>query len=39
MNTGINGFYKGVVNFSIFFILSRATFFGVYDSLKVKTTN
>lgn len=39
MSTGISGFYKGIVNFSLGLILFRGTYFGVYDSLKVKTNN
>lgn len=39
IDTGISGFYKGVVIFSIGLIMFRGTYFGVYDSLKVKTNN
>jgi solute carrier family 25 (adenine nucleotide translocator) protein 4/5/6/31 len=34
---GVGGFYKGAFIFSLGLILFRGTYFGLYDSLKVKT--
>jgi len=36
-STGIRGFYKGALNFTLGLIIFRGTYFGVYDTLKVKT--
>ncbi len=36
---GISGFYRGALIFSVGLIIFRGTYFGVYDSLKVKTND
>lgn len=36
---GATGFYKGAPIFSLGLILFRGTYFGVYDTLKVKTND
>lgn len=36
---GVGGFYRGALNFTFGLIIFRGTYFGVYDSLKVKTNS
>ena len=36
-NEGITGFYRGASTFSFGLIIFRGSYFGIYDSLKVKT--
>lgn len=39
MNEGISGIYKGALIYTLGLILFRGTYFGIYDTLKVKTSN